>query len=207
MQEQTNRLQRVSTYALLVVGIIGIGLLVYFVVDHLSVDAPAGLTEATSEDVSAAAPIPSSEGQSEVPVGNRIGQRAPDFQLRSLAGETVSLSGFLGKVVILDFWASWCGPCRLTMPGLEEIAQSLSPDVILLGVSLDRTEGNASNYLTTNSFDTMIALYESYASALAVFRAYGDGGIPKTYVIDREGVIRYVGHPGSLPRRTVEGLL
>ena len=93
------------------------------------------------------------------------------------------------------------------MPGLESLAKSLAADVVLIGVSLDRSASHASDYLTTNNYDAMVALYQSYAAAYNVFQTYGGGGIPKTFVIDREGIIRYVGHPASLPRQTVERLI
>ena len=207
MQERTNRLQRGIAYALILIGILGTGFLVFLVVDNLSINAPATLPETEPEGTLSEATAFEQEEPADIPTGIRIGQRAPDFRLRSLENEAVALSDFLGKIVILDFWASWCTPCRLTMPGLETIARSLASEVVLLGVSLDRSAGNAANYLASNNFDVMIALYESYASAFAVFRTYGDGGIPKTYVIDREGIIRYVGHPAQLSRQTIEGML
>ena len=207
MQERANRLQRGIAYALILIGILGTGLLVFLLADNLSINTPVTLPEPEPEGTSSDAIAFEQETPSDVPSGIRIGQRAPDFRLRSLENEDVALSDFLGKVVILDFWASWCGPCRLTMPGLEDIARSLAPDVVLLGVNLDRTAENATNYLATNNFDVMIALYESYAAAFAVFRAFGDGGIPRTFVIDREGIIRFVGHPAQLSRQTIERLL
>jgi peroxiredoxin len=87
------------------------------------------------------------------------------------------------------------------------LAQALAPDVVLIGVSLDQTAAKASNYLGANDFSAMIALYESYTAALAVSRTYAVVGIPKTYVIDRTGIVRYVGHPASLSRQTVERLI
>lgn len=207
MQERKNRLQRGITYALILMGILGIGLLVFLVVDNPSTDAPTTLPRIEPEGILSDAVALEQETPADVPTGIRIGQRAPGFQLLSLENEVVSLSDFLGKIVILDFWASWCAPCRLTMPGLEDIARSLASDVVLLGVSLDRTEGQATNYLAMNNFNAMIALYESYASAFALFRTYGDGGIPRTFVIDRDGIIRFVGHPGRLSRQTIERLL
>lgn len=207
MQEQTNRLQRGITYALIIIGILGTGFLVFLAVDRPSIDAPATLPEIEPEGIPSDAVAFEQEEPADVPTGIRIGQRAPDFHLRSLENEAVALSDYLGKIVILEFWASWCGPCRFTMPELENIARSLASDVVLLGVSLDRSERNAANYLASNNFDAMIALYESYASAFAVFQTYGDGGIPKTYVIDRDGIIRFVGHPARLSRQTIERLL
>jgi len=213
MQEQTGRTQKAITYGLMVIGILGIGFLGYIVGSHLISPEPESTPQASSEtEVSVVENTePEVETQPtetpEVPVGIRVGQRAPDFRLRTLNNESVALSDFIGTVVVLDFWASWCMPCKSTMPGLESLAKALASDVVLVGVSLDRRASHASDYLTSNGYDAMVALYESYDAAYSVFQTYGGGGIPKTYVIDREGIIRYVGHPASLPRQTVERLI
>ena len=214
MTTSTNR-QRGIVFALLVIGVLGIALLGYLVIDRLllttgdaetttEVAAPPSTTtpESTTE-----APTDVPEADEDVAVGIRVGQRAPDFSLPSLDGRTVALSDFRGYVVILDFWASWCTPCKITMPGLEDMVQSLEPDVVLLGVSLDRAASHASDYLASNDYESMVALYGSYSAAYAVFQTYGGGGIPKTYVIDPDGIIRYAGHPASLQRAAVERLL
>jgi len=204
MQQPSNQYKAAITYTLIVLGALAIGFLIYVVVDRLSSpesDAPAVSQETPAETVAAPAlPL-------DVPVGIRVGQRAPDFLLQSLDNERVALSDYLGHVVILDFWASWCSPCKSTMPGLESMAQALAPDVVLIGISLDQTAAKASDYLEANDFTAMIALYESYAAARAVSQTYAVSGIPKTYVIDRTGIVRYVGHPASLPRQTVEALI
>ena len=155
MQKQTNRQQKLLTYALLLIGILGISFLIYIVVDHVLLPTPTISPQANPEASA---------------IGIRVGQRAPDFRLRSLDNENVALSDFLGRVVILDFWASWCGPCKSTMPGLENLARELAPDVVLVGVSLDRSAVNASSYLASNNYDAMIALYESYTSAYEVLK-------------------------------------
>lgn len=207
MQEQAKRLQRGVSYALITIGIIGMGFLTYLVIDNLSTNEVVTLSENETEEIHSDDVAADQEVVSNVPIGISVGQRAPDFHLLSLDNEVVALSDFLGRIVILDFWASWCVPCQLTLPGLETIARSLAPDVVLVGVSLDRNAENAANYLATNKFDNMIALYESYASAYAVFQMYGGGGIPKTFIIDQQGVIRFVGHPAQLSQQTIEELL
>ncbi len=147
------------------------------------------------------APIPAASG-------TRIGERAPDFTLPSLGGASVSLSQFRGRIVILDFWASWCAPCRATMPSLHSLWREVaSHGVELVGVSLDRTAAAATAYLGANDFTDMLALWGSYAAAQAVATQYRVTGIPHTFIIDRAGVVRFNNHPARLDRALLESLL
>jgi len=207
MTESSNR-QRGIALALIVIGVLGVALLGYLVADHFL--SPRQDTEPTTEVTapsSSTSQATSTSTTDDVSVGIRVGQRAPDFSLSALDGTQITLSDFRGYVVVLDFWASWCTPCKNTMPGLESMVRSLEPDVVLLGVSLDRAAVDASDYLASNGYESIIALYGSYSAAYAVFQTYGGGGIPKTFVIDVDGIIRYAGHPASLQRTTVERLL
>ena len=143
-----------------------------------------------------------------IATGSRIGERAPDFSLRSLGGEIVSLAQFRGRVVILDFWASWCAPCRATMPALHALWQDVaSRGVVLVGISLDRSEAAAATYLAANQYEDMVALWESLAAAQSVASLYGVRAIPRTVVIDRNGVVRFNGHPATLSRALLEPIL
>jgi len=130
------------------------------------------------------------------------GVMAPDFTLENLlADEEVTLSALRGTVVIIDFWASWCGPCRATMPDVEALALEFAPDVVLLGINLDQVKSNATDFLDQNPLDGMTVLWSSFAEANAVSIAYGDllqNGIPHTFVIDRRGEIAFSGHPLQL---------
>ena len=141
-------------------------------------------------------------------VGTRPGNRAPSLSLRSLDGHVISLSEFAGQVVILDFWASWCGPCRVSMPALDRLWKEVRDQgVVLVGVSLDRSASDASNYLTSQGYEEMIALWESATASRAAALSYGVSGIPRTFIIDREGIIRFAGHPATLTRSILASFL
>jgi len=145
---------------------------------------------------------------SQGPLGTSVGDRSPDFTLRSLDGEPVSLSSLRGKVVILDFWASWCSPCRFSMSALHALWQKYRDrGVVMIGVSLDRSESAAVDYLKANGYTDLTALWESLYASQAVAQKYGVIGIPHTFVIDRNGIIRFAGHPTQLTASLIESLL
>lgn len=132
----------------------------------------------------------------EIPVGTELGQRAPAFTLEDLQNDEVSLSDFLGNVVILDFWASWCPPCRYSMPHLENLGTGYRDQgLVVLGVNLDENRQDAQTFLADNGYSNIVTVWESYAAAQAVKSLYGVSGIPHTFLIDRQGIIRYSDHP------------
>jgi len=141
-----------------------------------------------------------------VAVGHRVGQQAPDFTLPTLAGNPVSLSDYRGRVVLLDFWASWCIPCRLTMPVLEKLSRQY-PEIVLLGVSLDRSRSDAVAYLDSQDESSLVAVYGSLSAASSVSQLYAVTGIPRTFLIDREGIVRFADHPANLTATAIEALL
>jgi len=117
-----------------------------------------------------------------------IGSPAPDFRLMDLHGKTVSLSDYQGKVVLLNFWATWCGPCRIEMPAMEDLYRSMQPKGLeILAVSVDQ-QGTA----VTRPFQEAMGLSfpilhdQDYQVGLT----YGARTLPMTFAIDRRGVIR-----------------
>src|SRR5271168_2406888 len=119
------------------------------------------------------------------------GKLAPDFTLKNLAGETISLSSLRGKVVFLNVWATWCGPCREEMPSMETLYEAFKNrnDFVILAVSQDR-RGRAAvqPYVEKNHFQFDILLDPDNV----VGDAYNVSGVPETFIIDRRG--RIVAH-------------
>ncbi|MCZ4694421.1 AhpC/TSA family protein [Ancylomarina euxinus] len=118
-----------------------------------------------------------------------VGQPAPDFTLDTPEGTPMSLSSLKGKIVVIDFWASWCGPCRRENPHMVEIYNELSPKgVEFLGVSLDKDKDK---WLKAIEDDGLIWKHVSdlkyWDSAAA--KLYGVNGIPATVLIDQNGTI------------------
>ena len=120
------------------------------------------------------------------------GQRAPGFTLPSLSGEKVSLSGFAGKVVVLDFWAQWCEPCKRELPELDKLAKSYgAKNVAIITVNIDKQRDNADKLVRTLGLSLPVLL----DAAGAVAATYDLPKMPSSYVIDPKGVVRFV-HEG-----------
>jgi len=117
---------------------------------------------------------------------------APDFTLKSRDGKNVRLSDLRGQVVLLNFWASWCGPCRQEMPILDEIHNKYkSLGFSVLGVNLDAKSKKAINYLK----DTPVTFPVLYDPKGDVSGQYGVQAMPSTVIIDKDGNVRYL-HEG-----------
>ena len=130
-------------------------------------------------------------------------QRAPDFTLTDLNGRTGKLSDYRGKVVILDFWATWCGPCRMLMPHFKDLHEKYKDAGFeVVGVALDLGgEKVVKPFVEKYSID-----YTNYIGNHEIAMKYGGlRGIPTTFVLTKEGRIfrKYVGVPPN-PRGTFE---
>jgi peroxiredoxin len=114
---------------------------------------------------------------------------APAFSLPDRTGRTVSLDEFKGQVVLINFWASWCGPCRQEMPLLEELHQRYaSLGFTLLGINVEEDSALADNFLQSMPVNFPI-LFDQTNS---VSKAYDVIAMPTTVILDREGLVRFV---------------
>jgi peroxiredoxin len=126
---------------------------------------------------------------SNVKTGNRIGDTAPDFALKTTDNRDIKLSDYRGKNIILNFWASWCGPCRYEMPALETIHEKWSKaDVVVLAVNVQDGYENARLYAKTNGLTFTIPV----DIPGKVAEQYGARGLPTSFIIDSEGVIKSI---------------
>lgn len=118
-----------------------------------------------------------------------IGQPAPDFALHSLGRENLRLSEHLGEVVVINFWATWCGPCRQEMPLLDELYSKYRlAGLVLLSINLDDDLDRATQMARTLKVSYPVLIDERKD----VSRAYQVGTLPLTVLIDRGGVVRSV---------------
>ena len=137
----------------------------------------------------------------------RPGQTAAELSLPDLQGQAVSLSALKGKVVLIDFWASWCGPCRHNNPRLVKLYNKYHDKGLeIYGVSLDE---NSEDWKKAVQHDKLkwIQVIDDKGWEAPSAAAYGVDMIPSSFLIDRQGIIRYVNAEGSELEVRVKDLL
>ncbi len=126
-----------------------------------------------------------------IEVGIQKGNRAPDFQLLNLDGEEVRLSDYLGKKVILNFWATWCPPCRAEMPHMEKVYKKNQDDVVILAVNLTHTEkstGDVQDFVKDYKLTFPIAM-DTKGEVTGEYQVFA---YPTSLMIDSQGVIHEI---------------
>ncbi len=135
-------------------------------------------------------PAPQASAPSSIPSPNegiQVGNVAPDFQLPNLDYEPISLNELRGKPVVLNFWASWCPPCKDEMPYLQEIHEEYSGSgLVLLAINLGESLSTVENFLQSNDYSFPVLL----DTRGVVAQQYRVINIPTTYFIDGDGIIQ-----------------
>lgn len=121
-------------------------------------------------------------------VAATVGGNAPDFTLKSNSGDNLKLSEHAGDVVMINFWATWCGPCRQEMPALEQLYQKYKDlGFVILGVNIDEDSGKTEDFLAKRPVSFPV-LYDHTKQVSDLYKVVA---MPTTYLIDRDGKLRY----------------
>ena len=128
-------------------------------------------------------------------VASSPGTAAPDFTLKSSSGDNLRLSDYRGEVVMINFWASWCAPCRQEMPLLDELYKEYQPlGFTILGVNVEEDSSQARKMLG----DIPVSFPVLFDNSSKVSKLYDVVAMPSTVLVDRDGNIRYL-HQGYKP--------
>jgi thiol-disulfide isomerase/thioredoxin len=119
----------------------------------------------------------------------RCARMAPPFSITTLDGRQISLDSLAGKVVLIDFWATWCGPCRESLPQIRAIAEKFSGEpLVVMSISLDKDEAKWKDFIAKNNMPWL--QYRDGGFDGPVSRLFGVQAIPHTFTIDADGVLQ-----------------
>ena len=163
----------------ILLAVVTVGIFSVALIDGIKHSKPASsVTTITTDDKEAA---------KKTKVGYKIGDEAPGFTLSSIDNHEISLSDYRGKNVIVNFWATWCGPCRFETPFLQSVNGSFAKEgIVLLAINVKDTPQNAASYAKQNNLDFIIPIDPQGQ----MINDYNVHGIPTTFFIDEQGIIK-----------------
>jgi len=141
-----------------------------------------------------------------IPSSALVGSQQPEFSLFSDKGEVVSQADFSGKTLLINFWATWCTPCRQEMPMLMDLQRQYGPAGLqVVGIALDDTQSVRSFVL---KYGIAYPILVGEADAFATSTAYGNvaGVLPYSVLVDRDGIVRWQ-YAGEIQSDEIAGLL
>lgn len=116
----------------------------------------------------------------------KVGDSAPEFSVTTASGKTITNKSFPGKILVVNFWATWCPPCVEETPSLNEFAKAMAPKgLVVLGVSIDKDQKAYSEFLSRYG----IAYETATNPDQSISTSFGTFGWPETYLIDRNGKV------------------
>jgi len=128
--------------------------------------------------------------------GGPVGAPLPPIQVEALSGKKIDVASYKGRVLLLDVWASWCGPCKQELPVLDDLARRLKGQGIdILAVSVDQQRANVDKFLRGHGH---WALTIAHDPAGAIADRLQPDKMPTSYIVDRSGIVRYV-NEGFVP--------
>ncbi len=201
MQRFDSLSRAVAGLAVLAVGLLALWLAGVFSTpgDTETTDDSGRVVQLQPADLSVETVVP--EGHT---IGLREGNVAPDFAFSAFDGERLRLSDFRGQPVFLNFWASWCGPCRAEMPTMElKLREHESDGLVIISVNNGERIETAERFL--ERLDIELSVY-AYDPAADVSRRYALLGMPTSFFIDANGVITGV-YAGALPESLMESAI
>jgi len=136
-----------------------------------------------------------------------VGNEPINFEVKSIKGTKLSPAQYHGKVLLIDFWATWCGPCRAEMPNVKKIYNKYKTRGFeIVGISLDKSRSDLDRYLVSNSI-TWPQYFDGKYWNNDIAHQYGVRSIPTTYLVDRNGKIRYKSLRGAKLEKAVDKLV
>jgi thiol-disulfide isomerase/thioredoxin len=120
----------------------------------------------------------------------KTGERAIDFERQATSGRTVKLSALRGKVVLVDFWATWCEPCKKELPLLGQLAARLkTKGVEVVTVNIDDQKENAERFVRSHGLDQLTVVHDADKSIVG---RYEPPKMPSSFVVDKAGIVRQI---------------
>ena len=177
-----------------VVLIIGVGLFYGLTNKNIGDTPKEGISDVKEpiEDIKTEEPIIEAPVVADTVTDIAIGSPAPAFTLKNLSGEDVSLSDYKGKIVLLNFWATWCGYCDMEMPDLQKLDEE-NDDLVVLAIDVMEDRADVQDYITKGGYNFEVVLDEDGSLA----QTYLVSGFPTSYFIDEEGIL-LGGVPGMM---------